>query len=154
MELLILIMGGYIVYLLLKNRKAGKASIHEPSYMPPRPAQYDRHLDAEINRFAYEIRQEISLAEKVMQASYMEWKLAQEREKRVYYETGAVLPRTAFREKQDAMFQDMERKLETRRQQFLIEHQRAAIEAQQATEMERKTASIIAAVTRLDDDMK
>lgn len=154
MELLVIIMGGYIAYLLYKNRKAGKASISQASYMPPRPAQYDRYLDEEINRFAYEIRQEVSLAEKVLQASYMEWKLAQEREKRIYYETGAILPRTQFREKQDAMFQNMERRLETRRQQFLIEHQRAAIEAQQATEMERKTASIIAAVTRLDDDMK
>lgn len=152
MELLVIILGGVIAYMLYKNRRGKRAAAGYMPYPPEHPSRLIQSLDDDINRFSLEIRNEIALAEKYMQASYMEWRLAREREQRIYMQSGVVLPRTPTRERQDQMFMDMERQLEARRQLFLENHRRETEAANKSADMERRTVEIIKA--HLEGDLK
>ena len=151
MELLVIIMAGVIVFLVYKNRKAARSRIDGMPLPPEHPERLSRTLDAEMNRFAFELRQEISLAEKYLQASYLEWRLAREREQRIYNQTGVMLPRTPTRERQDAAFIELERTMEGKRQLLLEHHRQTADEAARVADVERRTADVLAA---LKDDLK
>lgn len=154
MELLVVVLLAVIAYMLYKNRKAKSPAPTFAIYPAEHPSRLSQSLDDEINRFAVDIRSEINLAEKYMQASYMEWRLARERENRIYHQTGVILPRTPTREKQDAYFAELEKKLEGKRQLLIEHHRQEADEASRVLEVERRTATVMSALSALEADTK
>ena len=131
-----------------RKRQAGKV----PPYARRPRNDGMSFLDDKLDELAYQLHEEMIKSEKMAQATYLQWKLDKEREKRITLTTGVTLPRSQWREEQDRVFAQLEHSMEQKRQLFLADHRREAETADKVAEVERKTAEAVKKV--LDDDTK
>lgn len=109
-------------------------------------------LDDKLDELAYQLHEEMIKSEKMAQITYLQWKIDQERNKRITLTTGVILPHSQWREEQDRVFATLEHSMEQKRQLFLAAHKREAEKADKVAEMERKTAEAVSKA--LGDDLK